>query len=45
MPYWPNTFPIKKAQSLRAASLSKLKDMGKNNSIFNKKCAKLSTKW
>ena len=34
-----------KAESLIAASLSKLDNSIKNNSIFNAKCAEFSTKW
>ena len=37
--------PIKKAEFLRAAALLKLNIMVKNNSVFNKKYAKFSTKW
>ena len=33
-----------KAESLRAASLSKLDNMVNDNSIFNTKCAEFSTK-
>ena len=34
-----------KAESLRATSLSKLNNTLNNNSIFNTKCAELSTTW
>ena len=43
--YGSNMLPIKKAEFLRAASLLKLNIMVKNNSVFNKKYAKFSTKW
>ena len=33
------------AESLKAIFLSKLENMVNNNSIFNTKCAELSTKW
>ena len=34
-----------KAESIRAASLSKLDNIVNNNSIFNTKCCEFSTKW
>ena len=34
-----------KAESLRAASLSKLDNRVNNHSIFNTKCSELFTKW
>ena len=34
-----------KAESLRAASLSKLDNMVNSNSIYKQKCAEFSTKW
>ena len=33
------------AESLKSISLSKLENMVNSNSIFNTKCAELSTKW
>ena len=43
-PYVGETHNHKKAESLRAASLSKLDNMVNSNSIFNTKCAESSTK-
>ena len=43
--YQSNTVPIKKAELLRAASLSKLENTVNNKCIFNTKYAESSAKW
>ena len=42
---WVKDTTYQKAESLRAASLSKLDNMVNKNSIFNTKYAEFSTKW
>ena len=42
---WTKHTTHQKAGPLRATSLSKLDNMVNNNSIFNTKYAKFSTKW
>ena len=42
---WVKHATHQKAESLRAASLSKLDKMFNSNSIFNTKYTELSTKW
>ena len=44
-PYMDQTHIHKKAELLRAASLSKLDNMVNSNSILNTKFAKFCTKW